>query len=141
MELTLPEIIQLLRRRKGLNQAELGVQAFGIAPDSARTKIKNIELGRQRLSDDDTQKLADALEVQPEVIAPARVASDTASGSTRTGCRLTNETLEIFPGLEEYVEMLNNAVRIGDHDLIGYIAGRLSNLFEMNYKGKAAAQN
>jgi hypothetical protein len=31
-------------------------------------------------------------------------------------------------------------VRIGDQDLIGYIAGKLSSLFAMNYKGKAAGQ-
>ena len=141
MQLTLPEIIQLLRRRKGLNQAELGVQAFDLARDSARTKIKNIELGRQRLSDDDIQKLSLVLDVPPESIAPTPAATKPAGKSSKTGCQLTHETLQLFPGLEEYVEMLNNAVRIGDQDLIGYIAGRLSTLFEMNYKGKAAGQN
>ena len=141
MQLTLPEIIQLLRRRKGLNQAEPGIEAFGLAPDSARTKIKNIELGRQRLSDEDVQKLALALEVQPEEIKPTRTATGSDAGLSGTGCALTNETLQLFPGLEEYIEMLNNAVRIGDHDLIGYIAGRLSNVFAMNYKGKAVAHN
>lgn len=141
MQLTLPEIIQLLRRRKGLNQAELGVQAFGLAPDSARTKIKNIELGRQRLSDDDIQKIALALEVLPEEIRPASATPEAAAPVPRTGCLLTVETLQLFPGLEEYIEMLNNAVRIGDQDLIGYIAGRLSSLFSENYKGKAAAQS
>ncbi len=141
MQLTLPEIIQLLRRRKGLNQAELGVQAFDLAPDSARTKIKNIELGRQRLSDDDIQKLSLVLEVPPESIAPTPAAAAPAGKPTRTGCLLRQETLQRFPGLEEYVEMLNNAVRIGDQDLIGYIAGRLSSVFETNYKGKASGQN
>lgn len=141
MELTLPEIIQLLRRRRGLNQAELGVRAFGLPPDSARTKIKNIELGRQRLTEDDTQKLAAALEVQPEEITPAVVNTGTAAEPPISGCRLADETLQHFPGLAEYVEMLNNAVRIGDRDLIGYIAGRLSNVFEMNCNGKAAARS
>ena len=141
MQLTLPEIIQLLRRRKGLNQAELGVQAFELAPDSARTKIKNIELGRQRLSEDDIRKLALALDVPPESIAPTPAAATQEGKSSGNGCLLDHETLKLFPGLEEYVEMLNNAVRIGDQDLIGYIAGRLSTLFEMNYKGKAAGQN
>ncbi len=141
MQLTLPEIIQLLRRRKGLNQAELGVQAFDLARDSARTKIKNIELGRQRLSDDDIQKLSLVLDVTPETIAPTPATTLSAGKSPTTGCLLTHETLQLFPGLEEYVEMLNNAVRIGDQDLVGYIAGRLSTLFEMNYKGKAAGQN
>lgn len=141
MELTLPEIIQLLRRRKGLNQAELGVQAFGLAIDSARTKIKNIELGRQRLSGDDTEKLALVLDVQPETLIPELAHHRSAGAVSTTGCQLTSETLQLFPGLEAYVEMLNNAVRIGDHDLIAYIAGRLSSVFETSYKGRAAAQN
>jgi len=141
MQLTLPEIIQLLRRRKGLNQAELGIHAFALAPDSARTKIKNIELGRQRLSEDDIEKLAQALDVPPDTITPTQSVANPTGGTLKNGCLLTQETLQHFPGLEEYIEMLNNAVRIEDLDLIYYIAGRLSTLFEMNFKGKAAAQN
>ena len=79
MQLTQPEIIQLLRRRKGLNQADLGVQAFGLTPYSARTKIKNIELGRQVPTPDESRKLAAALDVQMSEIEPSASTSTTAS--------------------------------------------------------------
>ncbi len=141
MQLTQPEIIQILRRRKGLNQAELGVRAFGLSPDSARTKIKNIELGRQLPNSDDAAKLAKALDVEPDVIAPSSAAFEDRASSPDQACRMSPEPLQLFPGLTDYVEMLNNAVRIGDQDLIGYISGKLSSLFAMNYKGKAAGHS
>ena len=138
MQLTQPEIIQILRRRKGLNQAELGVKAFGLSPDSARTKIKNIELGRQLPTADDAEKLARALDVEGAVLMPSAAVTETGTNTADNACHMTPETLKLFPGFTDYVEMLNNAVRIGDQDLIGYIAGKLSNLFAMNFKGKAA---
>lgn len=141
MKLTQPEILQLLRRRKGLNQADLGVQAFGLTPYSARTKIKNIELGRQVPTADEIQKLALALDVQLSEIEPSATTFTAASQLSQDNCWLTAETLLLFPGLSEYAEMLNNAVRIGDHDLISYLAGKISELFELNGKGKAASQN
>jgi transcriptional regulator with XRE-family HTH domain len=141
MQLTQPEIIQILRRRKGLNQAELGVRAFGLSPDSARTKIKNIELGRQLPSAGDSEKLARALDVEIAVMAPPAAATDTGAGSADNACHMTPETLQLFPGLADYVDMLNNAVRIGDQDLIGYIAGKLSGLFATKYKRDAAGRS
>jgi transcriptional regulator with XRE-family HTH domain len=140
MQLTQPEIIQILRRRKGLNQAELGVKAFGLSLDSARTKIKNIELGRQLPSTEDSEKLARALDVEAAMMVPPAAAAETSISDEGNACHMTPETLQLFPGLADYVDMLNNAVRIGDQDLIGYIAGKLSSLFAMNYKGNAAGQ-
>jgi transcriptional regulator with XRE-family HTH domain len=140
MQLTQPEIIQILRRRRGLNQAELGVRAFGLSPDSARTKIKNIELGRQLPSTDDSEKLARALDVEASAMMPPADVTESSASAADKACHMTPETLRLFPGLADYVDMLNNAVRIGDQDLIGYIAGKLSSLFAMNYKGKAAGQ-
>jgi transcriptional regulator with XRE-family HTH domain len=139
MELTQPEIIQLLRRRKGLNQAELGVQAFGLTPYSARTKIKNIELGRQIPTVEDAQKLALALDVQLSDIQPSTTPDAAAPQQSQDNCCMTAETLQLFPGFADYAQMLNNAVRIGDQDLISYIAGKLSELFALNGKGKAAS--
>jgi transcriptional regulator with XRE-family HTH domain len=141
MQLTQSEIIQILRRRKGLNQAELGVTAFGLRPDSARTKIKNIELGRQLPTAEDAEKLALALDVESSALAPAAAQSGTAAQTSQGTCRMSPEALHLFPGFADYIEMLNNAVRIGDQDLIGYIAGKLSTLFAMNYKGKAAGHH
>ena len=57
MQLTQPEIIQILRKRANLNQAELGSRAFNTNMDSGRTKIKNIELGRQRPTEDGLRQI------------------------------------------------------------------------------------
>ena len=139
MQLTQPEIIQLLRRRKGLNQAELGVQAFGLTAYSARTKIKNIELGRQVPTTEEARKLAAALDVQLSDIDPPATASASAPKVSKDNCLFTPETLQLFPGLAEYAQMMNNAVRIGDQDLIHYLAGKLSEVFVLNGKGKFAS--
>ena len=141
MQLTQPEIIQILRRRKGLNQAQLGVQAFGITPDSARTKIKNIELGRQSITAQDAQDLASVLDVPASDLAPQQAGDSLSSPLPHGQCIVALETLQLFPGLADYIEMLNNAVRISDQDLIGYIASRIADVFAMNYKGKAVSHS
>ena len=41
IELTQGEMIQILRKRAGRNQGQLGAEAFNTTPDSGRTKIKN----------------------------------------------------------------------------------------------------
>lgn len=138
MQLTLPETIQVLRRRNGLNQAELGAKAFGLNPNTARTKIKNIELGLQLPSAAELEKLADALGVAADdFFAQAPSIGDKSSSQARD-CSFTPETVQLFPGITEYVDMLNNALRLGDQDLIGYLAGKLSTLFADNYKNNAS---
>ncbi len=58
MELTTPEIIQLLRRRSQMNQGDFGAKSFGASYESGRTKIKNIELGKQVPTETDLKKMA-----------------------------------------------------------------------------------
>jgi len=65
MQLTQPELIQILRKRAGLNQAELGSRAFETTLDSGRTKIKNLELGIQRATGDDLKRIARILRRDP----------------------------------------------------------------------------
>ena len=66
MNLTLPEKIQLLRKRMGLNQGQFGAKAFNMSVETGRTKIKNIELGKQKPTSEDLVQMAEAL--QPQVI-------------------------------------------------------------------------
>ena len=70
MRLTQTEIIQILRKRAGLNQAELGARAFNTTFDSGRTKIKNIELGKQRVNKEDLKRIAECLDVPQEQLQP-----------------------------------------------------------------------
>lgn len=68
MELTLPEKIQLLRKRLGLNQGQFGAQAFDTSVETGRTKIKNIELGKQQPTSDELAQMAKVLEVSTSTL-------------------------------------------------------------------------
>ncbi len=72
MELTTPEIIQLLRRRAQMNQGDFGAKAFGTSYESGRTKIKNIELGKQVPTEMDLKKMARVLGVKPVELRPQK---------------------------------------------------------------------
>jgi len=140
MNLTQPEIIQILRRRSGLNQGDFGARAFGISLDSARTKIKNIELGRQIPTKDDLRKMALALGVGMGELEPITELKGQSSIDPEDGFIFNVEALRLFPGLKDYIEMLNKAAKINDHELIAYLAGRISALFAMMPKREAASR-
>ena len=63
MNLSQAEIIQVLRRRTNLNQGDFGARAFKTSYESGRTKIKNIELGKQVPTAEDLRKMARVLDV------------------------------------------------------------------------------
>ena len=61
VELTLGEIIQIYRKRAGINQGQLGADEFQTTPESGRPKIKNIELNKQKPTLDDLKAIAHTL--------------------------------------------------------------------------------
>jgi transcriptional regulator with XRE-family HTH domain len=131
MELKQPEIIQILRRRCNLNQGALGAAAFDTSYESGRTKIKNIELGRQAPTPDDLEKMAVVLGVPVSELDPGRngVKPAAPSSAREAGVVLQRRVLEQLPGADAYIEMLNKAVRLDDRELIGHIADKLAGLF------------
>ena len=133
MKLTQPEIIQILRRRKNLNQGTLGARAFNTSFESGRTKIKNIELGRQLPTPTDLEKMAVILEVPVTALAPGGTALEAYNiqekGNTEEVC-LNARTLALFPGLAPYLEMLNKAVAIDDSELIHHICEKIVQVFQ-----------
>lgn len=126
MELTQTEIIQILRKRARLNQAELGSNAFDTNPDSGRTKIKNIELGKQNPTDEDLKRIALCLDVPVEMLLPSSVRITTNSRVLADGVLISPEILNMFPDLADYLEMLEKAYRINDVELIKYISQKIS---------------
>ena len=72
MEMTQPEIIQVLRRRIGLNQGDFGARAFNTSFESGRTKVKRIELGKQIPTRNDLKKMAKIFGVGMEMLTPGR---------------------------------------------------------------------
>ena len=129
MRLTQSEIIQILRKRAGLNQAELGSQAFDTALDSGRTKIKNIELGKQRVSDEDLKRIAECLEIPLVQLQPSPENKKITSTQIKEGISLSQKVVDMFPGLHEYLEMLEKASIIDDLDLIEYLSKKISDIW------------
>ena len=129
MQLTLPETIQILRKRAGLNQAELGSKAFNTTFDSGRTKIKNIELGKQRVSESDLNRLAECLDVPLGKLQSSPVNKNKTPGRPDDGIRISNKLVDMFPDLREYLEMLEKASRIDDVELIKYLSEKISEIW------------
>lgn len=130
MRLTQPEIIQILRKRAGLNQAELGSRAFDTTFDSGRTKIKNIELGNQKPTDDDLRRIAKCLDVPVEQLQLTAAGKEPASGNGRDGIRISQKVIDMFPDLGEYLLMIEKAAMIDDSELIEYLSDRIAGILK-----------
>ena len=126
MRLTQPEMIQILRKRAGLNQAELGSRAFDTNFDSGRTKIKNIELGIQKPTDDDLLRMAECLDVPVEQLQLTLSGKEPSSGNGQNGIWISQKVLDMFPDLGEYLVMIEKAAMIDDSDLIEYLSERIA---------------
>jgi transcriptional regulator with XRE-family HTH domain len=127
MQLTFAEKLQVMRKRTGLNQGAFGAKAFNLPLDSGRTKIKNIELGKQQPTDQEIEQLARALGVEK-----ARLSGDGGDdhpGQGREPC-LPAKVLDRFPKLDVYLEMLTKAVALEDEVLIAHIGASLADIFQ-----------
>ena len=129
MHLSQPEIIQILRKRSGMNQGQFGAKAFNMPVQTGRTKIKNIELGKQAPSPDDLEKMARVLGVPASAleIDEGNHPTDTETLS-QTG--IEPSVLDYFPGFDAYLDLLNKAARLGDDELIAHIAVKICELLE-----------
>ena len=137
MQLTLSETIQILRKRAGLNQAELGSRAFNTTVDSGRTKIKNIELGKQRVTDDDLEKIARCLDVPVEQLKP----DSEQTRQSPNGLLISQSVADMFPDLNEYLELLENACRLDDSELIEYLSCKIADIWRQGPQMPAQSEN
>jgi transcriptional regulator with XRE-family HTH domain len=128
MQLTQPEIIQILRKRANLNQAELGSRAFNTNMDSGRTKIKNIELGRQRPTEDDLRQIAECLSVPAGRLLAAADGKTPPAGLSKGAVLISQKVIDMFPDLGNYLEMLEKAAGIEDTELVEYLAGKIGDI-------------
>jgi transcriptional regulator with XRE-family HTH domain len=139
MQLTQPEIIQILRKRANLNQAELGSRAFNTNMDSGRTKIKNIELGRQRPTEDDLRQIAECLAVPVERLMAAADGKAAPAGVSQGAVLISQKVIDMFPDLGNYLEMLEKAGGIEDTELIEYLAGKIGDILRNGPAADSAA--
>ena len=129
MQLTQTEMIQLLRKRAGLNQAELGSRAFNTTIDAGRTKIKNIELGKQRVSQNDLGRIAACLNVPVAQLQSPTELNPVSQDQNGQGIFISQALLDMFPGLEEYLAMLEKAAIIDDFDLMEYLSNKIADIW------------
>jgi transcriptional regulator with XRE-family HTH domain len=129
MQLNQAEIIQVLRRRANLNQGDFGARAFDTSYESGRTKVKNLELGKQKPTADDLKNMARVLNIPDAEMRPAVRDGSTAVHPKIPGAVIKTQTLNLFPGLEAYLDMLDKAARIDDTELIGHIADKIAGIF------------
>jgi len=122
-------MIQILRKRAGLNQGELGSRAFNTTIDSGRTKIKNIELGKQQASQDDLIQIAECLNVPLEQILTPQDLNQSFKKKDIQGILISKAVGDLFPGLGEYLEMLEKAAVINDFDLIEYLSNKIADIW------------
>ena len=141
MELTLPEKIQLMRKRMGLNQAQFGAKAFNMSEETGRTKIKNIELGKQKPTLDDLVQIAGVLNISPSMFNQSSSLADDAGFNSGQGLLVEQAVLDRFHQLGPYLEMLNRAVSIKDEELIEHIAGKLADVFTDGHQQLKAINN
>lgn len=139
LNLTQPEIIQILRRRSEMNQGKFGSKAFDTSFESGRTKIKNIELGRQIPTQKDLRKMAKVLGIVVTDLIPGQDSVPGAGPEPAHGVFVSTKVLERFPGLGPYLEMLNKSVMLDDNDLVGYITEKIALLMEPVVSQKAAS--
>ena len=129
MQLNQAEIIQVLRRRANMNQGDFGARAFDTSFESGRTKVKNLELGKQKPTPDDVVKMARVLGVSESEMRPSAGVRGAPGSPKVDGVLVKSQILELFPGLGAYLDMLDKAVRIGDTELIGHIAEKIAVIF------------
>ncbi len=132
VELAQAEIIQIFRKRSGINQGDFGSRAFNTSYESGRTKIKNIELGRQIPTAADLKKIAALLNVPASDLMPQKQPDGDGSRAPAQKVFLSQKVLSRFPGLDAYVDMLNNAARINDSELLVYLCDKIATLLKGN---------
>jgi transcriptional regulator with XRE-family HTH domain len=127
MQLSFAEKLQILRKRTGLNQGAFGAKAFGLPLDSGRTKIKNIELGKQHPTEQEIGQMAQMLGVAVDFMKTESVETKQREGGEVI---VSAKVLDRFPKLGAYLEMLNKAVSLEDDALIAHICETLANIFQ-----------
>ena len=139
MILTQAESIQILRKRTGLNQGVFGSKAFNTSFEAGRTKMKNIELGRQIPTRDDLEKMARIMGLPVSELSPDKNRDNKDKHDSKQGVILAREVLDLYPGLDDYVDMLNKAAKLNDSELITYIATKIAQMISLNPVEEATA--
>ena len=128
VELAQAEIIQIFRKRSGISQGDFGSRAFDTSYESGRTKMKNIELGRQIPKAADLKKMAALLKVPVSDLMPGTQPAGNGRRTSMPKVVLSKNVISRFPGLDAYIDMLNNAARVNDSELLECLCDKIAGL-------------
>ena len=142
MELTQGEIIQIFRKRAGLNQGQLGAEAFNTTPDSGRTKVKNIELNKQKPTIDDLKAIADSLSLPlADLLFYQSERPESTARTNAEGLFVHQRIFDHFRGLKECLSILNKALILEDKELISYVAKKAADLLQQESEAVESLQS
>ena len=85
----------------------------------------------------DIEKIALALNVPVTELIPGKHTGQQDNQPSLSGVTIIQAVLELFPGLDAYVDMLNNAVRVQDRELIAHISDKVAGLLTTRDTEKA----
>jgi hypothetical protein len=87
-------------------------------------------LGKQHITDNDLERIADCLDIPLEQLLSSAVNKTMESSRNQDGFLISQKVLDLFPDLGEYLEMLENASRIDDRELIEYLSKRIADIWQ-----------
>ena len=79
------------------------------------------------------------LENVPEFVRPMAKMGIERLARDRQYPEINEEVLDLFPGLKDYIEVLNKAAVLNDVELIRYVCGKLSDIFKLHFFEQATA--
>ena len=113
----------------------MGAEAFNTTEDSGRTKVKNIELNKQKPTLDDLKAIADSLRLPLSDLLSYR--SERPDSTARTNSErifVHQRIFKHYKGLEECLSILTKALILDDKELISYMAKKIAGLFQQEPK-------
>ena len=102
--------------------------------------VKNIELGKQIPTQDDLEKMARVLGVSSTDLTPNASTSILHPLTGKEGILIHQKTIDRFPQLAPYLDMLNKAVALNDQELIEHIGEKIAVIVQTfsNHKDESA---
>jgi transcriptional regulator with XRE-family HTH domain len=148
------EIIKYYRKtRTNMSQRELGVRALGLSDRAAQAKISRLESGLQFPTVMDLENIEKVLNLDPGTLERDLKESYFSSKNNEKEVKIlrsNKETEKYLPNLDEilpdlaeehpafidYLNMLNTAARVKNHDLMISIVKSILNEFEKKNAGE-----
>lgn len=112
--ITTADVIMLVRRKRNMNQGDLGAIAFNTTTQKGQSKIKKLELGLQPPDPGDLEKIARVLDVSPRLLRPHLITTKPY------GIMVGKKLLDMFSNLDlkKHIEFFNMCAELDQKEII-----------------------